>query len=151
MNKQQPSKLIRSSTKRKNKDRTRERENKYYIFYGSYGKTKNEQNTTANDTENSFQDIYQNFIYFPLVAYDFKENEIKCIFDTCKWHIQLQQQRENRTLLCHCLHQRHQHPHRLAPHVILCMCLCMPMWNRNHVHLCKENLSYYQNSYMRRI
>lgn len=41
-------------------------------------------------TENSFQDIYQNFIYFPLVAYDFKENEIKCIFDTCKWHIQLQ-------------------------------------------------------------
>lgn len=37
-----------------------------------------------------FRDIYQNFIYFPLVAYDFKENEIKCIFDTCKWHIQLQ-------------------------------------------------------------
>lgn len=44
-----------------------------------------------------FRDIYQNFIYFPLVAYDFKENEIKCIFDTCKWHIQLQFSNEKTT------------------------------------------------------
>lgn len=96
MNKQQPILTYQIITIQMEikKEKMRDKKNR-----NSVAKPKMNKNTTqpnATTPRIHFQDIYQNFIYFPLVAYDFKENEIKCIFDTCKWHTQLQQQRENR-------------------------------------------------------